>query len=278
MLKHGQVASELAVSSDGFSLAIHMVIVPFLGYEALENATLERMEDYKLCLRKNLAHPQVERVHILTTNSADTLARFKEFASNSKVLISEVRSVDKFRDCWDYISQNLIGRDVIYANADIYLGGGFDKVDAVVMDRQRIMYTLSRQVAPEHEVTCGKTSKEYFFENLCSKYRGSHDAFLFRLHQPLPEAFLQTFDFDLPSPGMEGRVNWSFANVLQYCVLNPCSILEVFHYHCSDLRVGFYRLRLRKGEHIRVPPSDSLYCLNTTHAVRTLPHDIPRSL
>ena len=35
------------------SLAIHMVIVPFLRYGANENTTLEREMDYKHCLTNN---------------------------------------------------------------------------------------------------------------------------------------------------------------------------------------------------------------------------------
>ena len=218
------------------SLAIHMVIVPFLRYGADENATLEREMDYKLCLTHNLAHPQVQQVHIITINSTDASVRFREFTNNSKLVIAEVKSVDVARDPWDYISQNLVGKDVMFANADIYLGKGYDKIDPVIMNQQKIMYSLSRHVAPEHYVLCKKKSSRYYFQDLCSWYKGSHDVFLFRLHEPLPEEFYQKLPFNLVSYGMENRVISLFQNVLKYCVLNPCSILEIFHYHCSSLR------------------------------------------
>lgn len=256
-----ETGSSRSASSANGSLAINMVIVPFLRYGASGDATLEREKDYKLCLERNLAHPQVQRVHILTTNATDALVRFQDFTGSSKLVISELKSVDRLRDIFVFISRNLLGRDVMLANADIYLGKGFDKINPTTMDQQNIMYSLSRLMAPEHDAMCGKTSEKYYFKDLCHKYIGSHDVFLFRLHKPLPQEFFRNVDFDFPSNGMEGRVNWSFMNVLKYCVLNPCTILEIFHYHCSDLRTNIYKPRLRKGEHVRVPPSDNMYCL-----------------
>ncbi len=130
------------------SLSIHMVVVPFLRYHASNEAILEREKDYKLALQKNLAHPLVKCVHLLTTNFTETSERFKNVSNNSKLLVSEVESVDLARDPFDYISKHLLGRDVIFATADVYLGAGFDRVDPVVMDRKKIMYSVSRHVSP----------------------------------------------------------------------------------------------------------------------------------
>lgn len=192
-----EVATEPKCSSaiPNGSLGIHMVIIPFLRYGSSVNATLERESDYKLSLRKNLAHPQVQCIHILTINQTDMLVRFKDFASDNKVLISELKSVDRARDPFDYISQNLLGKDVMYANADVYLGEGFDKVNPEVMDQQKIVYALSRHNAPEYATMCPKTSDKYFFRDLCQEYIGSHDVFLFRSHKPLPELVLHQLDF-----------------------------------------------------------------------------------
>ena len=51
------------------------------------------------------------------------------------------------RDPFEYFSLHLVGKDAMYANADIYLGDGFDLVDPEVMSHQNIMYALSRQVS-----------------------------------------------------------------------------------------------------------------------------------
>jgi hypothetical protein len=236
-----------------------MVTMPFLGYGANENATLAREEEYKVSLRKNLAHPLVQRVHFLTTNSTDTQVRFKEFTSNSKLVIYEAKSLAKTRDVFEYVSQALLHKDAMVVNADIYLGDGFDKIDAAVMHQQNVMYAISRHRAPEQNLMCPKESRDA--RDMCRYYIGSHDSFLFHLHKPLTEEFLRHMDFPYPNAGMEGRMIWAFQAVLKYCVLNPCSILNTFHYHCSSLRNYRNRPRLDARKHYWTKkPSKNLYC------------------
>ena len=47
------------------------------------------------------------------------------------MFIAERKSVNLTRDIYKYISENLVGVDVMFLNGDIYLGGGFDQVDPV---------------------------------------------------------------------------------------------------------------------------------------------------
>ena len=243
-----------AKTDDGL-LSIHMVIVPFLMYNASNEAILEREKEYKFVLQRNLAHPRVQCIHILTTNYGETFQRFKDVENSNKMLISKVKSVEKARDPWDYISDRLLNKDVMFASADIYLGSGFDKIDSTAMEKDKIMYSISRHVAPEH---CGKTSKN---RDICSHYMGSHDGFLLHLREPLPEQILLQLDFDLVRFGMECRVNWLFVKVLNYCVLNPCSILNLFHYHCSDLRTNVTKNPVSHTHRYHwIRPSKNLSC------------------
>ena len=243
------------------SLAINMVVLPFLKYGVSGNATLERERDYKLCLKKNLAHPQVQYVHLLTLNATNTQLTFKEFAGNRKLVISEVESISNAGDTFEYISKNLLGRDAMFATADIYLGEGFDKIDPAIMAEQNIMYAISRHTAPEQDTMCVETEKDYHANDMCKKYINSHDAFLFRLHEPLSDKFFHHMNFTFPTPGTEGRLIWTFVNVLKYCVLNPCSILQIFHFHCSQLRTNRQRAHLGTKEYFRTKrPSECLYC------------------
>jgi hypothetical protein len=253
--------TEITVSSPiARTLAINMVTMPFLGYGGNEIATLAREEEYKVSLRKNLAHPLVQRVHFLTTNSTDTQVRFKEFTSNSKLVIYEAKSLAKTRDVFEYVSQTLLHKDAMVVNGDIYLGGGFDKIDAAAMDQHNVVYALSRYPAPEH-VKCAKKDKYHGSRDMCKEYIGSHDSFLFQLNKPLTEEFLQHMDFHYPKAGMEGRMIWAFESVLKYCVLNPCSILKTFHYHCSHLRNYQLSDRVNGTEHYTARyPSKNLYC------------------
>ena len=242
-----------------------MVVVPFLHFDNVSTEKiLAREAEYKYVLQKNLDHPLVNRVHILTTNFSETLKKFKDLTNSSKLLIVEVKSANSTRDPFEYISRNLVGRDAMYANADIYLGEGFELVDTGVMRKQKIMYALTRRVKPEDR--CG-VNRTYTDTDKCLEddYHSSHDVFLFRLNEPFPNETLEALDFKLPSLGMENVIIWHFQHKLGYCVLNPCSILESFHYHCSDVRsrdlnsVIKVRVNTRKNTG-RAPFTTSLNC------------------
>ena len=225
-------------------LSINLVIIPYLHYNTSDEAILEREKEYKTVLQRNLNHDLISHVHLLTTNAQETLQRFNDLPNQNKLVVSEVKSIDLARDPFEYISRNLVGKDVMFASADIYLGRGFDRVDPLVMSHQKIMYALSRRVAQEEKCNIGS----YSGTDMClEKYIGCHDVFLFRLTEPLPELFLKELEFDLTSLGIENVVIWLFQNKLKYCTLNPCTILETFHLHCSNVRnkkparVSFHR-------------------------------------
>ena len=217
------------------SLNINLVIVPYFRYNATKTAVLEREKEYMTVLQRNLDHHLVSLIHVLTTNTEETLHHLDKFIlpNSKKLLISEVKCIDHMRDVFDYISENLVGKDVMFLNADIYLGGGFDSIDPLVMRQQKIMYALTRRVTEEER--CG-------VRDMCieSKYVGSHDAFLFHLAKAVPENALEFLNYTIPSSGMENVLIWVF-QMLGYHTLNPCSLVEVFHLHCTGLRNYHHR-------------------------------------
>ena len=178
-----------------------------------------------------------------------------DLPKNNKLLVSEVKSIEMMRDVFEYISQNLVGRDVMFVNADIWLGNGFDRIDPQVMHTQRIMYTLTRQVTEEEQ--CGSN-------NMCTedKYIASHDSFLFHVTEALPESALERLNYRVASLGMENVLIWVFQKKLNYCTLNPCSILETFHFHCSQLHNYIHWPRVNNGSNSGVSPfTGSLVCV-----------------
>ena len=236
------------------ALAIHLVVVPYFiyGVKVPQLKALERQEEYRTVLQRNLNHKFVSHVHVLTTSAKDIMEHFKGLANHSKLVVAEVSSIERMRDPWEYISQNLVGKDVMFANADIYLGDGFELVDPLLMAQQKIMYSLTRQVAAN--TTCpGDIDK-------CLKagYIGSHDSFLFHLSEPLPDEALEELEFPLPSYGMENVILWIFQRMLKFCTLNPCSILQTIHFHCSDLRDPKKRDDTKRTG--RAPFTNNLFC------------------
>ena len=213
------------------ALEMDLVVSPYFHYDASDEALRQREMEYMIALQRNLNHNFVRRIHILTTNAEELTRRLEKFelSSQSKLLVIELKRIVMTRDVFEYISQNLIGSNVMFLNGDIYLGSGYNCVDPTIMRESRIMYALTRQA--KEEESCGES--DYCFE---SQYRGSHDAFLFHLTEPFPQSALEHLEFLHPSLGMENIIIWIFKTKLKYCVLNPCSILEVFHLHCSALR------------------------------------------
>ena len=174
------------------------------------------------------------------------------------MIVAKVKSIDWTRHPFEYISLHLIGKDAMFANADIYLGDGFDFVDPKVMSHQNIMYALTRQIA--YNERC--KYKSLYNTDLCREHRyiGSHDTFLFRLKKPLTEDFLESLEFTPGFSGMESVIIWLFKTKLNYCVLNPCRILETFHLHCSGLRSP--RKRVDATRTGGSPFTDKLACNN----------------
>ena len=215
------------------SLDIDLVVVPYFSYNASNKSQLlDREKEYMTCLQRNLNHNLVSRVHVLTSNVEETRQIFQkyELSNQTKLLVPEIKSIVMVRDLFEYISQNLVGKDVMFTNADIWLGSGFDRVDPIVMRKQKIFYSITRRIANDEE-RCGQ--KDFCLE---WRYIGCHDTFLFTLHEPIPEHALELLNIKFPAPGIENVLMWVFQHKLGYCLLNPCSILETFHFHCSGLR------------------------------------------
>ena len=238
-------------------LSIDLVVVPYFRYNASKKLLLDREKEYMICLQRNLNHDLISHIHILTSNAEETRQIFQkyELSNQTKLLISELKSIVMVRDFFEYISQNLVGKNVMFTNADIWIGSGFDRVDPIVMRKQKVFYSITRQVT-HNEERCGR-------KDLCleEQYIGCHDTFLFYLHEPMPEGALEFLNFKFPAAGIENVLMWVFQKKLGYCLLNPCSILETFHFHCSGLhnQRGWKRVN-NGGKSATAAPTKKLVC------------------
>ena len=212
-------------------LSIHLVTVIFRSTSSETKLRL-RQREHATVLQRNLNHPLISSVHIITARRKVTeeYIRGLDLQNRSKIVVVESKQWDTMRGVFEYISDNLADRDVMYANGDIYLGNGFENVDAKVLSRRNIFYALSRQ---------GKQEAACKMKNFCGgdmKYIGAHDAFLFHLKEPLPKEALKVLEFKIWDYGAENILIGVFNKTLHYCTLNPCKILECYHLHCSAAR------------------------------------------
>ena len=218
------------------------------------NAVLQRVDEELFVLRKNLNHPLVRSVHLLAENRT----ALDEFLRNKglgiwfeKIHIHENGRPARMKDIFQYISDKLLNKTAIYANGDIYLGRGFDRINVIKMREQKIMYALTRHPSPEGKCTQGAA---------CNKpYVGSHDVFVINLAEPIPEVVLKEIDYETGFPGMENRLMWAFKTFMNFCLLNPCSILETFHYHCSSFRSSGSQVNMG-GKSAIAYPTTNLTC------------------
>ena len=137
----------------------------------------------------------------------------------------------RYKDAFQYASDNLLRRNVMIMNADCYVDKGFEQLDESILNN-KTMYALTRHETPENVRLCN--AKDFCGPN--AKYRGSHDAFLFRLLAPLPSQLLDSIDYRPNIAGIEQVLIFNFHKHAQFNTKNPCKILHIVHHHCSNVR------------------------------------------
>ena len=223
--------SEIFNSMHIVPLHIHLVTVMFKTTSKDRKLNL-REQEHATVLQRNLNHSLITSVHIITADKVtmEEHLRGLDLPNRHKVVVVESKQWNTMRGIFQYISDNLADKDVMYANGDIYLGNGFEKVDACLLNKRNIFYALTR---------LGKQEEACKMEDYCGgdvEYIGAHDAFLFHLNEPIPEEALKELEYKIWDFGGENVLMGVFNKLLHYCILNPCKILEIYHLHCSAAR------------------------------------------
>ena len=224
------VNSEATTGKPVAPLSIHLVIGMFRS-ASNESKLRLREQEHATVLQRNLNHPLISSIHVITADRDGTEEYFRgsDLQNRHKLVVVESKQWDTMRGVFQYISDNLTNKDVMYANGDIYLGNGFEKVDANVLSKRNILYALSR---------LGKQEETCKMPDFCGgdyQYMGSHDVFLFHLKEALSEQVLKELEFMIWDCGTENVIIGVFQKLLHYCTLNPCTILESYHLHCSKV-------------------------------------------
>ena len=137
----------------------------------------------------------------------------------------------RYRDGFQYASNNLLRRNVMIMNADCYVDKGFERLNEGILNN-KTMYALTRHETPENVRLCNARE----FCGPTSKYKASHDAFLIRLLVPLPYQLLESIDYRPNIEGIENVLMFNFYKYAGFKTKNPCKILHIVHHHCSRVR------------------------------------------
>ena len=175
---------------------------------------------------------QVERIYILLENDRDRHAiEAQNLPEEWKLNFHFLGRRMRYKDAFQYASDNLLLTNVMIINADCYVDKGFEQLDESILNR-KTMYALTRHEPPENKLLC----KANDFCGPGAAYFGSHDAFLFRLLEPLPSQLLESIDYRPNILGIEQVLIFNFHKYAQFNTKNPCKILYIVHHHCSKLR------------------------------------------
>ena len=188
---------------------------------------------------------QVERIHIFLERDTDLndIAALN-LTEDWKLKFHFLGRRMRYRDAFQYASNNLLRRNVMIMNADCYVDKGFERLDESILNN-KVMYALTRHETPENVRLCSA-------RDMCgptSTYQGSHDAFLFRLLVPLPYQLLESIDYRPNIGGIEQVLMFNFRKYAQFNIKNPCKILHIVHHHCSGVRLNLEE-RFIQGERI----------------------------
>ena len=204
---------------------------------------LAREKEVLFVLGKNLNHSLVKTVHIIVEDKTMVERYLKSQKLNNleKIIVYHNGKPCTYRDVFKYISDYLQDKTVMFANEDIYLGQGFEKVDPVMMRDSKIMYVPTRHNSPafghcQYKLNQSDCSEEYIGTQ-------SYDSFLFHLKESVNDTVLGEIDFPTNAFGIENRCVWAFKTFMHFCILNPCTVLQTFHIHCSGLH-GANRTRV----------------------------------
>lgn len=91
-----------------------------------------RQEEYDFCVRQNLAHPFVQRIHNLGISSVDIP---EDIRTHSKWCTAHVDRRMTFSDAFTYANERLEGKMVGICNLDIFLDGASDWAGAEALLR-----------------------------------------------------------------------------------------------------------------------------------------------
>ena len=175
---------------------------------------------------------QVERIHIFLERNTDHYAiEAQNLPEDWKLNFHFLGRRMRYRDAFQYASNNLLHRNVMIMNADCYVDKGLEHVDESILNN-KTMYALTRHETPENVRICNARD----FCGPTSKYIGSHDAFLFRLLVPLPYQLLENIDYRPNILGIEQVLMFNIHKYAQFNTKNLCKILHIVYHHCSLIR------------------------------------------
>lgn len=175
-----------------------------------------RRAELRECLRRNADNELIREIHVFNEDVASVDVKSDPVLSLEKIRLIQHGRRLMYRDLFNYANQNLGGRNVVIANADIF----FDESLALLES-----HDLSGKLLCLSRWDVRADGSTVFFE-----HPASQDAWIFR-------APIRKFrnDFHLGLPGCENRLAWE-AKHAGLKLSNPSRSIRANHLHLSHVR------------------------------------------
>lgn len=192
-------------------------------------------------LTRNLANPAVAAIHILPESEED----FREARRLAATMGAEAKVVMgtpilrrmNYSDAFEYADRVLSGKYVTIQHADIYLDEeAYDDADffELFLDRNRTALPVTRQNDPGCKVYGGYAGDDdddiqEQTDQCIGKYRGSHDAFMFKAPAGLRNDYINYL------PNHRGAENVLVSEFIEvgFQVFNTCRKYPIYHVDCN---------------------------------------------
>jgi LPS sulfotransferase NodH len=224
---------------EGFHLIVSMY------YEGNQ----KRLNEYRVCFEENILNKSINKIHVFIEHDTKQCLRLItqfDFLKSHKVVIIPFLSNKKrnvsYKDMVDYANNRLNGKDVIFANADIY----FDESIRLAMK-----FNLSNSV-----LALTRWNKEEYLDRnaqIWKRHSWSQDSWVFRA--PLD---CNCNDIKLGWIKCDNRFAYEL-NEKGYKVLNPSETIKTWHVHENTSQDELYRDKyISAGENIMEVVMESL--------------------
>jgi hypothetical protein len=193
-----------------------MTLTLLVGHYNESNSA--RRTEFFECLRRNIANEFIEEVHVFLEDgvTSETLLHNCPELESPKVKVLPLGHRLTYSELIRYANDNLAGRSVVIANADIHFDRTLERLESV--DLAGKIFCLSRwDVTPDGGIA--------LFDHPLSQ-----DAWIFR--SPVHDL---NADFHLGVLGCDNRFAWE-AESAGLQVLNPSRIIRACHLHASMVR------------------------------------------
>ena len=186
---------------------------------------LTRVQEYITCLQKNLAHPSIEKIHILYDTSNDTKdnpSALLEFIKNNSIEVTLIEKRATYQDCFNLANNSYLNSTIIVSNGDIYFNESLNSLNNYDLTNKFLALTRWNLTENNNLVqTYGTANKPLY----CAQ-----DAWIFTSPlKPFPNAHISL-----------GILGCDCAIALQakkagLTVLNPCLSIQCCHLHLSAI-------------------------------------------